>query len=82
MRCIIVDHRDDFASILIDKLGTGFALAGTSIKDCAKDCDVIMVAVPPAGDPAFAEQSAALSKAALNAGGVPVVALVPGKGRV
>jgi two-component system NtrC family response regulator len=81
MRCIIVDHRDDFASILIDKLGTGFALAGTNVRDCAKDCDVIMVAVPPAGDPAFAEQSAALTKAAFNTGGVPVVALVPASDR-
>jgi DNA-binding NtrC family response regulator len=81
MRCIILDHRGDFAPILIDKLGPGFALAGTSARDNPKDCDVIMVAVPAAGDPAFAGQLAALTKAALNSGGAPVVALVPASDR-
>ena len=77
MRCRFVDYRTDFASILADKLGNGFVLIPATVGTIGKDCDVIMVAIPPAADPAFNRQMSALRTAAVSASGVPVVALLP-----
>lgn len=81
MRCSFVDYRTDFSSILADKLGTGFALAPATTGTSSKDCDVIMVAIPPASDPAFGRQMSALRTAAVSASGIPVVALMPASDR-
>jgi DNA-binding NtrC family response regulator len=81
MRCKIVDYRTDFCSILAEKLGSEFTLQEVSSSQESKNCDVMLVAVPAASDPAFAEQLAALTAAARNSGEVPVVALLPASDR-
>ena len=78
MKCLLSDYRAEFGSILAEKLGSDFEISVgrpcCSGKDC---CDVVMVAVPPSTHPDFASQLAAISGAARNSAGVPVVALLP-----
>jgi DNA-binding NtrC family response regulator len=81
MRCVFVDYRTDFGSILADKLGSDFTLENGATELSIKDCAVIMVAVPTAMDPAFEKQTAALKTAARNSAGIPVVALLPASDR-
>ena len=71
MRCLFIDYRTDFGSILAEKLGSGFLLQNGDKDSYAKDCAVIMVAVPTAIDPAFQKQMQALTAAARKAGGFP-----------
>lgn len=77
MKCSFIDYRPDFRTILADKLGDSFDLNTGQLDDDINDCGVIMVGIPPRNDPAFAEQIAALTTAAINTAGVPVVAFLP-----
>src|SRR5215472_5923999 len=81
MRCLFIDYRTDFGSILSEKLGSGFLLQNGDTDSNPKDCAVVMVAVPTAIDPAFQKQLGALAGAARNTAGVPVVALLPASDR-
>ena len=80
MRCVFIDYRTDFGSILADKLGSDFTLESAT-DSTFKDCAVVMVAVPTAMDPAFEKQTTALKAAARNNAGIPVVALLPASDR-
>lgn len=81
MRCVFIDYRTDFGSILADKLGSSFTLENGAADSHAKDCAVIMVAIPTAMDPAFQKQICALTMAVRNGAGIPVVALLPASDR-
>jgi two-component system NtrC family response regulator len=81
MRCLFIDYRTDFGSILAEKLGTEFEVEYRPTDYTAKDCSVIMVGVPTTMDSAFQKQLGALAAAARNTAGVPVVALLPASDR-
>lgn len=66
MKCSFIDYRPDFRTILADKLGESFDLASGQLDDDLSDCGVIMVGIPPRNDPAFTEQIAALTTAAIT----------------
>src|SRR5215471_1752756 len=81
MRCLFIDYRTDFDSILAEKLGSGFLLQNGDTDSNPRDWAVVMVAIPTAIDPGFQKQLGALAGAARNAAGVPVVALLPASDR-
>src|SRR5215472_11272783 len=80
MKCRLVDYRTDFGSILAEKLGREFSLENAGSEENS-DYDVMVVSVPPTGDPAFADQLAAVTRAARTVEDVPVVALLPASDR-
>src|SRR5215469_14320643 len=81
MRCKLVDYRTEFGSILAEKLGSEFVFKVGDSDGDATDCDVMLVGMPPTGDPAFGEQLAAVTRQARSAEEVPVVALLPASDR-
>src|SRR5262249_23457561 len=81
MRCMFIDYRTDFGSILADKLGKDFEVENRAADSPAKGYSVIMAGVPTTMDPAFQKQLCALAGAARNTAGVPVVALLPASDR-
>src|SRR5215813_10588926 len=81
MKCVFLDYRADFSSILADKLGSSFTLECAETLSNLKGYAVIMVAIPAAVDAAYHKQIGALAAAARNASGIPVVALLPGSDR-
>jgi len=81
MRCKLVDYRTEFGSILAEKLGSEFVFEAGDTDGDATDCDVMLVGMPPMGDPAFGEQLAKVTRAARSAEELPVVALLPASDR-
>ncbi|HET6934020.1 MAG TPA: sigma-54 dependent transcriptional regulator [Candidatus Angelobacter sp.] len=77
IKCAFIDYRSDFCSTLAEKLGSEFTLAPVLTNGEWKDCDVVMVGVPPPADRLFHPQLAALAAAAVNPAGTPAIVLLP-----
>jgi two-component system, NtrC family, response regulator len=78
MKCAFFDFRADFGSILAEKLGNDFLIVSTSPAQPVRDCDVVLVAIPPSGHELLEKQLSTLASAASNPAGIPVVALLAG----
>ena len=76
MKCAFFDFRADFGSILAEKLGSDFLIVSTSAAQPVRDCDVVLVAIPPSGHDLLEKQLSTLASAANNPAGIPVVALL------
>lgn len=78
MKCLFLDYRAGFGSILAEKLGADFTLTSGSASDQTSGCEVIMVAVPALAHPHAEKQLAAIATASRNHPCLPIIAMLAG----
>ncbi|MGH9555549.1 MAG: sigma 54-interacting transcriptional regulator, partial [Terriglobales bacterium] len=78
MKCCFIDDRQDFFSLLAEKLGKEFALLPAQADDRNElaNCDVIVVGLPHSGSTRFAAALAGLQAIVRHPGVAPVVVFV------
>jgi DNA-binding NtrC family response regulator len=78
MKCLFVDSRLDFFTVLAEKLGSEFDLTPAPPgAEHSSSCDVILLGIPPLLDSLFQERMLFLQKVMRSPGAAPVVACVP-----
>ncbi|MCI0355049.1 MAG: sigma-54 dependent transcriptional regulator [Acidobacteria bacterium] len=79
MKCCFLDDRQDFFSLLAEKLGKEFAMLPAQADDRNElaGCDVIVFGLPPSGGTTFASALANLQTIVRHPGVAPVVVFVP-----